>query len=146
MNNKNSEKIFERTELDNGLELKISFKSIYTAGDRYQVVFKAAIDVEIKDSYFNDEVLIDLNPGNARKLLGDKTSFNYSKTRNFIAEDEKDSLLKDMKDQFVESSIAYLSSQAFPMKLIKRNYIKAEQEEMIRLKKEKYFSSTFNPG
>ena len=145
MNNKNNEKIFEKKKLANGLYLMMSFKSIYTAGDRYQVVFRAAVDVEIKDSYFNYEVLIDLNPSNARKLLGDKTSFEYSKTRNFVAEDEKDSLLKDMKDQFLESSITYLSSQAFPMKLIKRNYIKAEQEEMIRLKKEKYFSSTFNP-
>jgi hypothetical protein len=130
----------QKKKLANGLYLVMFFKSIHAAGDRFQVVFEAVVDVEIKESYFNGDVLSDLNPENVRQMLGNKTSFHYSKTRNFVAEDEKDSILEDMKEQFLKNSFNYLSSPRFPLKLIKRNYIKAEKEEMIRINREKYLA------
>ena len=39
----------EKKKLANGLCLMMSFKSIHAAGDRYQVVFEAAVDVDIKE-------------------------------------------------------------------------------------------------
>ena len=71
-------------------------------------------------------------------ILGNSTSYSYSKTRNFIAQDEKDKIFEDMKQQFLDTSLQYISSPSFPAKLIKRNYVIGEKEEMIRLQREAY--------
>ncbi|MFC1495364.1 hypothetical protein ACFL6W_08795 [Thermodesulfobacteriota bacterium] len=140
MNNKNNGKIVEKKKLVNGLDLIMSFQSIPIAGDRYQVVFEVVINAEIKEAYFDNELLSDLNPENVIRLLGDKTPYQYSKVRNFVAGDEKGNILEGLKQQFLESNLTYLSSPLFPVKLIKRNYMKAEKEEIIRIKKKAYLN------
>ena len=129
----------EKNILENNLELLIYCRFKHTAGDRCQVTFEAEINVQIKEDYLKDQGLNNLDKVNVRSLLGDKTSYRYSKTRNFIAEDEKGKLFEDLKQQFLDTNIAYLSSPSFPVKLIKRNYILAQKEEIFRLNKEAYF-------
>ena len=99
---------------------------------------KPKIDVEIKEDYFKDQVLSNLDIKTVRFLLGGKTSFTYRKTRNFIAEDEKQKIFDELKQQFLDSSFPYISSNSFPAKLIKRNFVLAEKNEMIRLQREAY--------
>ncbi len=141
MHDKNNVMIFQKQKLANGQDLIMSFRSTHTAGDRYQVVFEASIEVQIKVPFFDNKILSNLNPENVIQLLGDKTSYHYSKTRNFVAREEKDNILEDLKQQFLESSLAYLSSPVFPLKLIKRNYLAAEKEAVIRIKREAYLNT-----
>lgn len=131
--------LFEKKRLNNDLDLVIYFRYKHTAGDRCQVTFKAEIDVEIKEDYFKDQVLNNLDLNSARSLLGEKTSYNYRKTRNFIALDEKEKVFDDLKQQFLDSDLCYISSPTFPVKLIKRNYLLAQRDETNRLNKEAYF-------
>ena len=139
MNRKENRALIEKDRLKNNLDLVIYFRYRATAGDRCQVTFEAEIDVEIKEDYFKDQVLSTLDIETVRSLLGGKTSYIYSKTRNFIAEGEKQKIFNELKQQFLDSSFPYISSDSFPAKLIKRNYVLAEKDEMIRLQREAYF-------
>ena len=132
----------EKNTLENNLELIIFRRYKHTAGDRCQVTFEAGIDVEIKDEYFEDQALNNLDINNARVLLGEKTSYCYSKTRNFVEESERDKIFSDLKQQFLDNNLPYISSPSFPARLIKRNYAIAEKEEMIRLQQEAYLKNT----
>ena len=91
--------LFEKNILGNNLELVIFSLFKHTAGDRCQVTFETLVEVEIKEEYFKDQSLNNLDINNVKTLLGEKTSFSYSKTRNFIAEDEKDNVFEDLKQQ-----------------------------------------------
>ena len=131
----------EKITLDNKLELMIFSSYKHTAGDRCQVTFEAGIDVEIKEDYFKDQALNDPDIRKVISLLGDKTSYRYSKTRNFIAEVEKDKIFEDLKQQFLDNNLRYISLLSFPAKLIKRNYVIAEKEDMIRQQREAYLKN-----
>ena len=141
MDMKENKEVFERNTLENKLELVIYSRFKHTAGDRCQVTFEAGVDVVIKEEYFKDNALNNLDISRVMSLLGDKTSYSYSKTRNFIAEDEKDNVFEDLKQQFLDNNLAYISSPSFPAKLIKRNYVIAEKEEINKLNREAYFKN-----
>ncbi len=141
MNIEENKELIEKNKLENNLELVIFRRLKHTAGDRCQVTFEAEIDVEIKDEYFEDQILNNLDIENARSLLGEKTSYCYGKTRNFIAESERDKMFTDLKQQFLDNCLVYISSHSFPAKLIKRNYSIAEKEEVIRLQREAYLKN-----
>ena len=136
-----SKELFEKKHLENNLELVMSSHYIHTAADRCQVTFKAAIDVEIVEEYFKSSALYNLDINRVTSILGDKTSYSYSKTRNFIPEDEKYKIFEDLKHQFLDTNLTYISSPSFPAKLIKRNYVIAEKEEMIRIQREAYLKN-----
>ena len=141
MNMDESKELFEKKHLENNLELVMSSHYIHAAADRRQVTFKAAIDVEIKGKYFSAPALTNLDFNRVTSILGDKTSYSYSKTRNFIPEDEKYKIFEDLKHQFLDTNLTYISSPSFPAKLIKRNYVIAEKEEMIRIQREAYLKN-----
>ena len=134
-------KIIEKSSLENGLDLIIASTFKHTAGDRYQVTFEAEIEIEIKEDYFGSGVLNSLDVNRVKSLLGDNTVFKYSKVRNFIAGDEKEIVFEAMKKQFMDSTFAYISSDLFPLSLIKRNFFIAAKEEELRLKREAYFKN-----
>ena len=73
--------LLEKKRLNNDPDLVIYFHYKHIAGDRCQVTFEAEIDVEIKEEHFKDQVLNNPDINSVRSLLGEKTSYNYRKTR-----------------------------------------------------------------
>jgi len=60
-----------------------------------------------------------------RTVTGDKVVFCYKSERNFIAENEKDTVLNETKERFLNTNLGYLSSPDFPSGLILRKYKEA---------------------
>jgi hypothetical protein len=141
MEMKETKKIYEKIRLENNLDLAIFAGFKHTAGDRCQIKFEAVIDVDINKDLFEYQALNNLDMNKVMTLLGDKTSYSYSKIRNFIAEEEKEEIFEELRQQFLENNLEYISSLSFPAKLIKRNYLLAEKEEMIRLQREAYIKN-----
>ena len=94
---KKNRELSEKRALENNLELLIFSHFNHTAGDRCQVNFESRIDVDIKKKYFEDRVLNNLDINKVKSILGERTSYSYSKTRNFIAEDEKGKIFEELK-------------------------------------------------
>ena len=105
------------------------------AGDRWQIVFEVQINVPLRPEYFSDTCLSDVAFEEALSLLGDSTVYHYRKERNFIAEQEKKSVLENMETDYLETNLGYLSSPEFPAGLIHGNYQEA-RSQMLLLEKQ----------
>ncbi len=111
----------ETIDLNNGLKLKIYNHSRKMAGDRWLVFFEARVVIEIKRDYFNkpdNEISYD----EIKKELGEKVIFRYEKRRNFIDVREKDRIFEELKNQFLNTALKYISSNDFPERFILNNY------------------------
>ncbi len=132
----------EKNILENGLELVITSIIKHIAGDRCQVTFQAEIEIKIESDYFKNDVRNSPDVEKVKSLLGSSTVFRYSKVRNFIAVDEKERVFDELKNQFLENTLAYISSDSFPLSMIKRNYSIAAKEEELRLRREEYYKNS----
>lgn len=118
------EKPIHKITLDNGLTLELYDHSRPVAGDRWQVSFVARLEVELKREFFEGPCTPDVSFEDIREAVGDKAHYHHEKTRNFIAETEKDEVFKGLKERFLDANLVYLSSPDFPLKLILRQYQK----------------------
>jgi hypothetical protein len=119
------EQPIEKIKLDNGLTLELYDRSRRVAGDRWQVSFVARLEVGLKREYFKGKLTPHIPLEDIRKAVGDKADYHHEKTRNFIAETEKDKVFRGLKERFLDANLVYLSSPDFPLKLILRQYEKA---------------------
>jgi hypothetical protein len=119
------EQPIEKIKLDNGLTLELYDRSRRVAGDRWQVSFVARLQVGLKREYFEGPLTPHIPLEDIRKAVGDKAYYHHEKTRNFIAEIEKDEVFRGLKERFLDANLVYLSSRDFPRKLILRQYQRA---------------------
>jgi len=121
-------KQIDKIKLENGLTMELYDCSRPVAGDRWQVSLVARIEVEVRPEYFEGNNTPDDPLDAIRSAVGDKATYRHEKTRNFIAETEKDDVFKLLKERFLAASIGYLSSADFPRKLIMLQYKKAQSQ------------------
>jgi hypothetical protein len=119
------EQPIEKIKLDNGLTLELYDRSRRVAGERWLVSFVARLEVGLKREYFKGSLTPDVLFEDIRKAVGDKAHYHHEKTRNFIAETEKDEVFRGLKERFLDANLVYLSSPDFPLKLILRQYQRA---------------------
>ena len=125
-------KLIENIRLENGLIVQMFDLSRHVAGDRWQVSFEARIEVKVKPEYFFAHNPPTVPFENIRSILGEKTTFRYKKERNFIEGEKKDAVLNGLKERFLETSLGYLSSPEFHLKLILKRYQDAYSEIFSR--------------
>ncbi len=116
------ERLIKKITLDNGLILELHDRSKRVAGDRWLVSFVACIDVAVKPEYLEGQDLQGPSSETIRKELGEKVAYRYEKSRHFIAETEKDEILKGLIERFLNATLAYLSSAKFPRNAILSKY------------------------
>ena len=106
--------------------------SRHVAGGRWLVSFEVRIEVEVKPEYFATNNRSAVPFENIRALLGEKATYRYKKERHFMDDKEKEKVLNGLKDRFLETSLGYLSSPEFPLKLILRRYQDAYSRMFLR--------------
>jgi len=116
------EKLINKIKLENGLTLELYDRSRRVTEDRWLVSFLACMEVGVQREYFEGQDLSNLSFDAIRKTVGDKVTYRYEKTRNFIDESEKDEVLKGLKERFLSATLGYLSSPEFARKLILIKY------------------------
>ena len=121
-------KQIDKIKLENGLTMELYDCSRPVAGDRWLVSLVARIEVEVRPEYFEGKHTPDDPLDAIQAALGDKATYRHEKTRNFIAETEKDDVFKLLKERFLAASTGYLSSADFPRKLIMLQYKKAQSQ------------------
>ena len=121
------EKLIDKIELDNGLTLEIYDRSRRVAGDRWLVSFEARIDVEVKSQYFEGQDAADPTIDAIQKAVGDKVTYSFEKSRNFIADTEKDEVFEGLKERFLTTTRLYFSNANFPRNIILSEYQAAQR-------------------
>lgn len=121
-------KLIRQIGLENGLTLELFDGSRPVTKDRWLVSFSARIEVEVKREYFEGTYTADFPFEDLHAKVGAKAVYLYEKTRNVIADAEKDTIFNGLKERFLNASIAYLSRPDFPRKLILRKYQEAQAQ------------------
>ena len=110
--------LMESIQLDNGLTLELFDHSRRVAGDRWLVSLFASVRVEVTPENREDY-------GKIRSVLGAATRFTHEQIRNFVDASEKDAVLAEMRERFLDTGLVYLSTPDFSGKLIVRKYREA---------------------
>jgi len=118
-------KSIDKINLDNGLTLELFDGSRPVAGDRWLVSFSARIEVEVMPEYFEGDKSLTVPFEDVREALGGKAIYSREKSRNFIAQTEKNEVFNGLKDRFLESNLSYLSHPDFAKRLILNKYQQA---------------------
>jgi hypothetical protein len=111
-------RLVERRELPNGVTLEFWDESRKVAGGRWYVGIRAVVPIRLSDHQSDDiapEVMELL-----RTEVGDHLCFQLSEGKNFVPEDEVDSVREEFKTVFLRNSLSYLSRPDFPSRFVSR--------------------------
>jgi hypothetical protein len=126
-------KLIGEIRLENGLTLEMFDHSRHVAGDVWLVSFEARVEVKIKPEYFVGDSKTGISLEDVRALLGEKATYRYAKERNFVAETEREAVLKGLKERFLDTSLSYVSSPEFPGRLVHREYKEAHSQKCVNM-------------
>ena len=124
-----NEKLIETIKLKNGLALEIYDQSRKIAGDRWLVKIAAKIDIPI------DSLNLDDIPNKQVSLSTLKASFDsfiryeQKRERNFVGEQQKDTILDELVTSFISSNREYLSHPNFAVRYALRAHLKQQQRK-----------------
>lgn len=124
-----NEKMIETIVLKNGLILELYDQSRKIAGDRWLVKMTAKIDIPI------DSLNLDDIPNQQVTLSTLKESFNSSiryeqkRERNFVGEQQKETVLNDLVTSFLTSNREYLSHPNFAVRYALREHLRQQQRK-----------------
>ena len=125
--NRMEAKLVETIPLENGLVLEVYDNSRPVAGDRWLVSFEARIEVPLNPDDFADRDTEAPSFEAIRQVVGEKVTYTFEKKRNFIDQKEKHEVFEGLKGRFLDATLAYLSSEKFPQKIILSRYEEATQ-------------------
>ena len=116
------ENLVESIELTNGLTLEIYDMSRNIAEDTCLVCIIFKIDITINEKIFNNNV--DSSDYNSIKAkLGENIIYEVKHERNFIKQDLKEVIFKEVKESFLNTNLKYLSNNNFAEKYILKKYV-----------------------
>ncbi len=113
------EKLFKTIELKNNHSLNFYDLSRVISGDSWLIKFIFRMEVAVDESLFSK---LPENFNEIKEKLGKSVFYEVTKERNFILNEDKDSVYNQIQDDFINTSIEYLSKQDFPAKLILRKF------------------------
>jgi hypothetical protein len=116
------EKLIDKIGLENGLTLELYDCSRPVAGDRWLVSLMVRIDVGVDPQYFKGQDVATPPFDDIRRAVGDKITYSYEKSRNFIAEAQKEEVFGGLKERFLSATLNYFSNANFPRNIILSRY------------------------
>ena len=121
----NEPTVVKEIRLDNGLLLIVTDCSKKVGRDAWLVSMKAKIDIPVNESALSglsDFESLGIDPREAVSKLGEQVSYEYKAERNFIMEPEKEALFQSLVEDFMSTSLVYLSNPLFASKFIVKKY------------------------
>jgi hypothetical protein len=122
MTNDMEEKLVDKISLQNGLTLELYDRSRPVAGDRWLVSLVARIDVGVDPQHFKGQDKASPPFDDIRRAVGDKVTYSYEKSRNFIADAQREEVFGTLKERFLSATLNYFSNANFPRNIILSRY------------------------
>lgn len=114
--------IIKEMELDNHQTVKLFDLSRKIGADAYLVAMAARMNVIMEKKLFTEDQMNGISFDEMVEKLGSNVQFEYKDERNFIMAQDKDSVLQNLVNTFMESMVQYLSMESFPGKLALKKY------------------------
>ena len=130
-------KLLKTKTLENGVKLDIYDISRKLAGDRWLVACVAKMEIPLDDIISNSPDFSDMDHEDIKKGLGNRFFYEQKRERNFIDEKDKEKVLNEICDSFVENQLKYLSHPDFSKRFIIKKYNEYKKEKKIAAMLEK---------
>ena len=124
-----TENTIKKINLKNGLDLEFIDISRKIAGDRYRVALLTRIEVPVEKGWFSETNQEIPDIGDIRKKIGNRIIFEQKRERNFIDDQEKEAVIKNIIEVAEDYGIRYLGHPDFPQKLILKRYNDEKQTQ-----------------
>jgi len=105
-------------QLKNGLTMVFWDQSKKIAADRWYIHIRVEIRIPVQKKWFAKESIDDGDFKAILDALGKEVVFSRKKERNFVSEDSKDQIVKDLCHQALETGLAYCASDTFAARTI----------------------------
>ncbi len=112
-----------------GISISFYDRSRKIAGDRWQVELVGEVEVQVSETFWaavdeSDADLLDC----VRKKIGNRIHFSMSRIRNFVDQDEKQTVFDEMFRRFEENVLQYLDNPNFSQKLFVKHFNEAREK------------------
>ena len=112
------QRLINTIELENNLTLNLFDESIKMIGDRWLVTLVARMEIPVKETLVEGNDFSRAEKDEIRKALGENVVFEQKSNRIFVDAGDKESVLQEMHDMFIENTLHYLSHESFSRKLL----------------------------
>jgi predicted RNase H-like nuclease len=86
------------------------------------------MEIPVKEVLIKDPGKSTESVNEIANVLGENVLFEQKRERNFIDKTKKTEMFKELYDSFVNSTLIYLSNEAFPRKYITKKYQEAVEK------------------
>lgn len=124
--------LIETMDLKNGLSVHFYDQSVPLVGDRWQVKLHIMIPVEVKQEYFGNVDNPEKTYNNFISVVGKTVYFQINRFRNFIDHATVSQALSELKDEFLRSSLHYISRPHFARKFVLKIYQEHHENEHLK--------------
>ena len=121
--------LIKTIDLENSMQLNIFDGSRKLAGDRWLVTMIARIEIPVSKVLIQDGQQSKESVDEIIKVLGEKVLFEQKRERIFVDESEKEAILKELYDTFLDNTLQYLSKEAFPKRYLLKKYKEKVEEK-----------------
>jgi len=106
--------VFEKIELPNGLAVFVWDRSRHIAVDTTKVEVEITVPVEVKAEYFDSFEDFEL----VQKVFGLELAFTYRKERTFVHNSKRESVFRELTEDFKHDSLPYLARPDFASRFV----------------------------
>ncbi len=113
---------YRKLDLDHGHCLEIYDDSRKIGADAWVVIMTAAMEIPVEPSLFKTEAVDENTFNDMLNTLGSPIEYRYRLERNMIFDHEKDAVLENLVNTFLENTGRYVANPKFPEKLVLKEY------------------------
>ncbi len=105
-------------ELKNGLNMVFLDQSKKIAADRWYIHIEVEIRIPVQKKWFSEESIDEGHFHVILDSLGEEVVFRQKRERNFVSEEAKDRIVKEICDHALQMGQTYCSSDTFAARTI----------------------------
>ncbi len=113
---------YRKVDFDHGHCLEIFDDSRKIGADAWVVIMTATMKIPVEMSLFTSKPLADNEFDDILDTLGSPIEYRYRLERNMILGHEKDAVLENLVNTFLENTGRYVANPKFPEKLALKEY------------------------
>ncbi len=122
-------KLIKSIDLENDMQLNLYDASVKLAGDRWLVSLIVRMKIPVKNVLTKEAVQSAEQVDEIEKVLGKSIRYEQKRERIFIDEALKEDVLKELCDNFITSTVRYLSKKEFPTQYVLKKYGEMKKKE-----------------
>jgi hypothetical protein len=122
-------KLIKTIDIKKNITLNLYDSSKKLAGDRWLIKLIIQMEIPVTEALIREDYeLMDIVT-EMKKVLGEKVLFEQVLERIFIDEANKETVLKELTESFLNNTLSYFSHEEFPKRYVLKKYKEMVEKE-----------------